>query len=201
MKNYRFMRAIKKYGWDAFQHIILAENLTVDEARDLEKELIDKWKLTDYNHGYNLREGADGTPCDEARARMSASRKGNKNGVGRVIPPDMRERISKTLKEYYMTHPNPQQGTHLSPERIAQLKARPFSAETREKMSKNHADVSGIKNPSARAVRQLTKDGKFIKEYPYATIAANELGLDLSAIIKVCRGKVKSHGGYRWEYV
>lgn len=31
-KNYRFARAINKYGWDSFRHEILADGLSAEEA-------------------------------------------------------------------------------------------------------------------------------------------------------------------------
>lgn len=43
-KNYvgctHFYRAIKKYGWDGFEHVILADNLTESAAKEMEIRLI-----------------------------------------------------------------------------------------------------------------------------------------------------------------
>lgn len=66
-KNYLFYRAIKKYGWDNFKHEILYENLTVDQAGEIEKRLIDEWHLLDSHFGYNLREGGNGKLSDTSR--------------------------------------------------------------------------------------------------------------------------------------
>ena len=44
--NKHFYRAIEKYGWDNFQHIIIARNLTKEEACWLEIELIREWDST-----------------------------------------------------------------------------------------------------------------------------------------------------------
>lgn len=48
-----FFRAIKKYGWDNFQHEIIASGLTEDEAKNMEILLINKLDLTNPNIGYN----------------------------------------------------------------------------------------------------------------------------------------------------
>ena len=55
-----FYNAIKKYGWDGFDHIVVADNLTNKEADKLEIMLIDIFKSTDRKHGYNISAGGRG---------------------------------------------------------------------------------------------------------------------------------------------
>lgn len=55
--NWHFNQAIKKYGWDAFEHQIVAANLTEDEASNMEKFLIEKLQTTKREYGYNFAEG------------------------------------------------------------------------------------------------------------------------------------------------
>jgi group I intron endonuclease len=55
----KIARAIKKYGWDNFEHIIWAENLSHDEACHIEKLLIAIWDTI--NNGYNITKGGEGT--------------------------------------------------------------------------------------------------------------------------------------------
>ena len=52
-----FAKAIKKYGWDSFEHKILLTDLTKEQANSMEKELIDFYKSTDRLFGYNQKEG------------------------------------------------------------------------------------------------------------------------------------------------
>lgn len=59
-------------------------------------------------------------------------------------------------------------------------------------------DYSNIKNP--KAVKQYSMNGEFIKEYPSIKDAERHTGIDNSAIAKVCKGKYKSSGGFKWQY-
>ena len=199
-KNFYFYRAIQKYGWDSFQHEILFKGLTLEEAKLIEITLIKEWNLTDMRFGYNLRDGGDGTFAAESRMKMSVSRIGNKNCVGRKITAKQRAKISATLKEYYSTHTNPFKGKHHTDENKEKFRNKIVSEETRAKMRANHADVSGASNPSAKPIVQISLTGEIIKRYDYASLASKELSIDLSTIIKCCRGKNKTCGGYRWAY-
>ena len=51
-----FYTAIMKYGWENFQHEILFENLSYEEASEKEKEMIIKYNSL-VPHGYNIDEG------------------------------------------------------------------------------------------------------------------------------------------------
>ena len=53
-----FSRALIKYGWDNFQHIIFKEGLTKREACDMEKELIAYYKAKGIS--YNITDGGEG---------------------------------------------------------------------------------------------------------------------------------------------
>ena len=61
IKNDHFYRAIQKYGWNKFEHEVIAENLTKDEACEMEKVLIKELKSNDYHFGYNLSAGGEGS--------------------------------------------------------------------------------------------------------------------------------------------
>lgn len=52
-----FAKAINKYGWDNFEHEIIAGGLNKKEACNFEKLLIKKLKTRNANFGYNIRSG------------------------------------------------------------------------------------------------------------------------------------------------
>ena len=58
-QNY-FYNAIQKYGWDNFEHIVIKDGLSKDEAFNLEKEYIKKYSSNDSNYGYNICSGGVG---------------------------------------------------------------------------------------------------------------------------------------------
>ena len=87
-KKYRtsthFWNAIQKYGWNNFEHDILYENLSLQEANEKEKELIAKYNTTDMNFGYNLEYGGiNGFHSEETKMKISNSNKGKSKNVGK----------------------------------------------------------------------------------------------------------------------
>ena len=55
-----FWKAIQKYKWDGFEHIVLIDNLTKEMACIIERELIKKYKTQNKKFGYNLADGGTG---------------------------------------------------------------------------------------------------------------------------------------------
>lgn len=78
----KFYNAIKKYGWDNFEHIILFENLSFEEAKQKEIEIISKYNAFTKKYGYNATKGGDGSngvPCsEEKKLKISKANKGHK---------------------------------------------------------------------------------------------------------------------------
>lgn len=94
--NDHFYRAILKYGWDNFEHNILFEGLSQDEANEKEIELISFYDSTDYNKGYNQTIGGDGTNgykyTDEQREAIS------RRQTGRNLTDEWKANISKAVR-------------------------------------------------------------------------------------------------------
>lgn len=57
--NVYFYNAIKKYGWDNFKHDVLYENLTKEQAEEIEIRLIKKYNSTNKEKGYNIHPGGN----------------------------------------------------------------------------------------------------------------------------------------------
>ena len=53
--NKAFYSEIERVGWENIKHTIVAEDLTVDDAKALEIELIDKYNTTSPEFGFNKK--------------------------------------------------------------------------------------------------------------------------------------------------
>ena len=64
------------------------------------------------------------------------------------------------------------------------------------------AGLKGDSHPKARAVYQIDKTTcEIIKKWNCVNDAARALGIHSTNIVKCCKGKCKSAGGYIWRYV
>ena len=52
-----------------------------------------------------------------------------------------------------------------------------------------------------KAVEQLTKDGQHVATFKGVKEASRATGADASVIVRVCKGRNETAGGYRWKYV
>lgn len=77
-KGYRFVKGefytdIQKYGWDSFDHEILFEGLSYDEAVKKERELVAEYGSNNPEYGYNQTQGG------------RSGIRGGKNGASRPV--------------------------------------------------------------------------------------------------------------------
>ena len=171
-----FLAAIRRYGWENIRHEILAEGLTPETAEQWERALIHRYRATDPAHGYNVDLGGSTGPkhSAETRAKIGAANR------SREWTPEARQK----LREYKKGHPT-------TPETARKIgmanRGRKHRPESIEKIKATH---------QGKAVRNLTTGESF----PGIGAAARAYGLDPSQIVKVCKGKRKTHGGFVWEY-
>lgn len=162
-----FYNSIKKYGWDGFEHLILCTNLSKEEAKNKEIELIKKYDSMDNKFGYNCTKGGDGVSGRKlTKEQIEKMRLSN---LGRKASEETKEKMSKAMT------------------------GRIMNDEWKKRISESH---KGDKNPSAKPIVQLDSNYKLIKEFSCAVYAENELNIFVSNINAVCLGKGKSAGGY-----
>lgn len=191
----KFANAILKYGWDNMKHEILYTNLTIEEAKTREIELIKYYK--DLNLSYNITDGGDlnrgMTFTPEERKRRSELAK--KINIGRHLSEEAKDRIRQARKG----KPSPiskEKWIELSAKISAARKGKPHPHKGNISENTRKALIEAIRKP----VLQYTLDGIFIKEFPSIVEAALEVGAFAGNISSVCKGKKRSCKGFIWKY-
>ena len=173
-------KAILDYGIDNFTKEIICF-CNKEELDEKEIEYIKLYKSSE--NGYNIT-------------------KGGKGMLGFKLKEESIQKASIKRKLYYVNHPEARMKLSLSmSKRIGSLN--PFY---KHKLPREHIEkmkiarikaITGENNPSARKVRCI-ETGII---YDLAKNAAKAVGLSYSStIIKCCRGKRITAGGFHWEY-
>lgn len=89
--------AIKKYGWNNFTHYIIASNLTLEEAAEIETSRILKYKKL--NISYNITNGGEGWEgCKHTSETITKLRKAK---LGKKQSPSVvKDRINRRISNY-----------------------------------------------------------------------------------------------------
>ena len=130
---------------------------------------------------------------EESKKKMSDSKKGLQSGEKH--PMFGKHHTEESKKKMSQNHydcsgeKNPMFGKHLSEETKKKMsnakKGKPMSEEQKKKLSKR--------------VLQFTLNGELIREWP-STKECGRNGFNQSAVAACCRGKLKSHKGFKWCY-
>lgn len=102
-RNQIFGRAIKKYGWSNIEHVLICDNLTKEEAKKLEIELIAKYDTTNPKYGYNKSIGGDIPVILGQHHSDEAKRKIGKSNSGKSRSPETKRQISDSVKLLWQT--------------------------------------------------------------------------------------------------
>ena len=141
-----FANAINKYGWDNFDHIIIAHGLSEKTAKHLEIKLIAHYNTMNPDNGYNETAGGDGMlgwhHTEASRAKIVES---NRN---RIISEATRKKQSLSHKGRYAGEKNPFYG-------------KAHTKETRELISKANKGKSHPVTEETKAKISATRTGKY----------------------------------------
>lgn len=205
----KFYNAIQKYGWDNFEHIILFSNLTLEEANQKEKELINQYHSTEDEYGYNITNGGSNFHHSEKTKKKI----GKSNHIA-LQGHHWSESQKQLISELFKGENNPFYGHH-------------HTEETKEKISKNRkGKCSGTEHPfyghhhteeelKKMSENRRNKGGKSVicintgEIFNTANEAARWCGLSNgSSINRVCHKQQKTAGKHpdskeplKWEYV
>lgn len=190
-----FANAILKYGWENFEHIILCNNLTEQEAKDKEIELIALYKSNNKKYGYNISIGGEGNGgrklTEQQKENISKSRKGVAAGkecfwYGKTIDDDSIKKRTESFKKNYKKENHHQYG----------------KKQTQKQEESNKVTMQIIKEKLRKPVAQIDKNTKeVVNTYDGVREASRITGFDCSSISKCCRGERKTAYGFIWEYI
>lgn len=203
-KSQYFYRAIQKYGWENFQHIVIANNLYEKEAKNFEKLLISKLQSNNPIYGYNITSGGDGCPdVKRSEEHMNAII----NSVAKPIYqfdkdmnfinefPSAREAVRKLglkSKSGILDVCNGKgQTAHGYVWRFKKDVINPF-----DKDSLQGIDYKYNQN----RVYQINVITKEFIEYDNSKIASEITGYNYDNIVACCVNKIRTYKGYIWKY-
>lgn len=93
-----FERAIKKYGWNGFDHIIIESNLNEYQACEMEKRIINVFNLTNPEKGYNEAIGGFGGGMNGKHHTFEAKEKIRKARMQNGFSDEHKKHISESKK-------------------------------------------------------------------------------------------------------
>lgn len=171
-----FGKFIRKYGWDNFEHKILLDNLTKNEAQLAEIKFIKKYKTNDENFGYNKTIGGDYDFTDRTI---------------KINQYDLNGTYLKTwnsiidIVNYY----------HIDSSTISKCISRNSQAINFmfRKYNGDTNDISPyIKKRATTKINQYDINGHYIKTWESLKELRNNIGCNNNTIIRCCNGQQKS---------
>lgn len=176
-KKYRrcthFWNAIQKYGWDSFEHIILEDNLSKEEADYYEDYYIAIYDSMNPEHGFNLRYGGShGKLSEETKKLLSKINKGRK------LPEEAIQKMSEKRK-----------GVKLSDYH-------------KQRISEGRKQSQRAKDASLKNVEDCKKKVVCVETnvvFNSVNEAAESVNVSKTCISECLHGKQHTSGGYHWK--
>lgn len=184
-----FWKAIQSYGWNNFEHIILKDNLTLEEANYWEGYYMDYYKSRVTQNGYNIREaGSNGALSEETKQKLSEIFKEKGLWKGDNNPKHLDPPIGEK---------NPMYGKHHSKETKQKISEAKKGSHLSEEHKQKISDYMNTNHPRAKKVRCIETGEVFLS----ARKAAEAYGTAHTCITRVCNGERKTTQGKHWEWV
>ena len=200
----RFFNAIKKYGWDNFEHKVFECNES--DLDRIESELIAQYNTTNPQYGYNLEYGGHLNKhlSNDTKQKISQKLIGHKYHPTRNIVQLTLE--GELIKEYNsIKEAQMETGSNHIFECCNRKRTQSkgyiwLYKEDYEYMVKQGNIITTKKRQYNIPVLQYSLDGEFIAEYNSISDAERKLGNNHTHIWDVCNGKRKKANGFIWKY-
>ena len=223
--NKRFHEAIKKYGAKNFIHEIIAEGLTYPEALRMERELILQYDSTNPEKGYNSKISAEEEDprhytvytlqCPNGKQYVgytgTAPEKRWKRGSNYKKNTDLWADIERYGWDSFLTMINAEHLDIFSARNFEYYLIRRYDLTNPEKGYNQNYGGFSAKGKRATGQERRVMQSKFKAKavccvetgtvYPGIREAARETGLGHQNISAACHGKIKTSGGFHWEFV
>jgi len=179
-----FYRAIQKYGWNNFEHIVLEENISdLEMANNREKYYISLYNSTEGKYGYNIQAG------------------GNEQTL-----------LSKNVYQYslngeyiksYNSIADATRDNNLCEGKISDCcnGKRKSTGGYMWSYFKHHCMTEYTCDTNSRTVHKYALSGKYIKTYEHLSDAVKEMNLiNGGHISSCCNGNRQTAYGFMWRY-
>ena len=193
-----FWKAICKYGWDNFEHQILFDGLTREQACEKEKESIAMYNTTNPDMGYNMTAGGDGKTgyvmSEETKRKISESHIGRFTGENN--PNYGNHKIAGENNPFYgkkHSEENKKRMSELAKGRPSYMRGKHFSGDALQHMI-------DAQKKRRKPVLQFNLLGEFLNKFESPEDAAHDVNGSRNVISGCCRGRTKTAYGYIWVY-
>nr|DAG90812.1 MAG TPA: intron associated endonuclease [Crassvirales sp.] len=198
-RNVLFNKAIQKYGWDNFEHLILFKNLPQEAACKIEVLLIKRYRVK--NSCYNIADGGQGASAMNDVIKDKISKAGIGKRVGDNNP--MRH-LSLEQREF---HSNKMKKTWATTNILEKLREGIRKGKELGRYKGNHNKMSehvkqALIQSNIKPVLCFNLNGEFVKEYKSISEANMEFGINKksSAISRACKEERKTAYGFIWKF-
>ena len=218
----RLQNSFNKYGEENFTFEVI-ETLDCDsrKLREVEQRYLDELKPYDRNVGFNINRFANGGGLFGEENPMVGNGHlitGTKNGFygkrhseqtkeilrmknggfsspwfGRKHKEETKEKIRKALtgRSFSNEHRKNLSEAIKRAHKEGKLKPKPISEYTRQRQ----------REAESISVVMLDRKGNYLRKFPSIKSASEYIGVGSENISRVCKGKNKTSGGYKWMYL
>lgn len=205
-----FFRAIIKYGWDNIKHEIIKSNLSFDEAKELEIQLIKKHKtnVSEFgreSNGYNMTSGGDNVPSifyqeDENYRKIMEEKVYSKTRISI----DCYDYFTKKYLCTYQSISQASEELNIGKQEISKNINNKSNKAGNYIFTKHGEEIQFTKKLYEKPVGQFDMNGNFLKQFKSCADASRYINNGStngsSTIAKCAKGERNSYKGYLWKY-